>query len=344
MQPQAEDVIYEAANRLAAGLMNSQVGHTYPQLVPVLHVLGMDIRNVFTQLLGHQRSELFFGESPVAKLYEIQTGKKVEVPDRTILKNICPERGFISTHQPWEFILKYFLAGWANPDGDEEWHFFLDGPDPTCPEDYDNQVILNFRRKDAIYHWANNDMQLVLDNFSRSNGKLECPLFHSPYDVDVEMSYIKRTLYDQLLARMLEIWEIQDTLEVNGEYLIHQHYYGTAEAPIQVPDEHNVKQLAVLLNGGMFGISGRSFVYLDDWNGYRLQFSTKRDWNSDPSTILKVSVMHLETEKDYQQDRTIGNWWMNPLLVADLRNDLDGILQGLVDRHELEMKEDPRTV
>lgn len=339
MQPEAENVVYEAANRLAAGLMNNQVGHTYPALVPVLHVLGMDIRNVFTQLLGHQRSELFYGESPTAKLYEIQTGKKVEVPDRAILKNICPESGYRSSQTPWEFILDYFLAGWANPDGDEEWHFFLDGPDPTCPEDYDNQVILNFKRKHAIYYWANNDMQLVLDNFSRSNGKLECPLFHSPYDVDVEIAYIERTLYDQLMAKMLGIWEIEPAPEVESDYLITQHYYGTHENPIEVPDDHNVKQLAILLDHGSFGKANRSYAYLENWNGYRLQFSTKRDWNYAPSNLLKVTVMHLANEQDRNHDRGVNYWWKNPLLVADLKADLDNILQLLISRHELEMKE-----
>jgi hypothetical protein len=334
MQPQAENYVYEAAQRLASGLMNNQIGHVYPALVPVLHTLGMDISNVFTQLLGQQRSEMFYGESPWAKMYEIQTGKKIEVPDRAILKNICPERGFTVPQMPWEDVLDYFLAGWANPEGDEEWHFFLDGP-----EDYDNQVILNFKRKDAVYYWENNDMQLVLPNFARSAARLECPLFHVPYDVDVELSYVQRTLYDQVLARMLEIWEIEPVTVEDSSFLISQHYYGTRENPIEVPDEHNVKQLAVLLEMGGFGKANRSYVYVDDWNGYRLQFSTKRDWNCNPSTILKVSVMHLLNDDDRNHDRTVNYWWKNPLLVADLLADMDNLLQGLIDRHELEMKE-----
>lgn len=334
MQPQAENVIYEAAQRLASGLVNNQIGHAYPALVPVLHVLGMDISNVFTQLLGHMREELFYGESPVALLYEIQTGKKVAVPDRTILKNICPERGYTVPSIPWEDVLKYFLAGWANPEGDDEWHFFLDGP-----EDYNNQVVINFKRKDAVYYWENNDMQLVLPNFARSAARLECPLFHVPYDVDVELSYVKRTLYDQMLARMLEIWEIEPREEVAADNLIHYHYHGKDDNRIEVPDEHNVKQLAILLEMGGFGKANRSYAYVDDWNGYRLQFSTKRDWNYTPSTILKVVVMNLENETDRQQDRTVSNWSKNPLLVADLLESMDELLQSLIDRHELEMKE-----
>ncbi|MNP15379.1 hypothetical protein D3C76_1077340 [compost metagenome] len=182
-------------------------------------------------------------------------------------------------------------------------------------------------------------MQLVVPNFSRSAARLESPLFHVPYDVDVELSYLQRTLYDQLLPRMLEIWEIEPVTVDDASLLISQHYYGTRENPIEVPDEHNVKQLAILLDMGGYSKANRSYVYVDDWNGYRLQFSTKRDWNCNPSTVLKVSVMHLRNEDDRNHDRSVNYWWKNPLLVADLLADMDNLLQGLIDRHELSMKE-----
>jgi hypothetical protein len=330
MLPSNENIVYHMAEQLAANLMNNNVGHAYPQLVPVLQTMGFDLRNVFSQLLGAQRQELFFGEAPWAKLYELQTGRTICVPDRTILKNLCPERGSMVGDRPWEEILKYFLAGWENPEGDEEWHFFLGGP-----TDYDNQVVINFKNMCATYYWANNDMCLTLPVFSHSRGQLTCPLFHEPYDVDVEYPYIQRTLLDQLMAGMLTIWDKANLDPVDSDLLVHQCYYGIDGK--EVKDEDNVKQLAVLFNGNMYSKYGKAYGYVD-WNGYRLQFSTKRDWNSDPSIVLKVAVMHPIDDKN-PHDRSVYNWHKNPLLVADLRADMDTILDQLITQHELSMKE-----
>lgn len=331
MLPENENTVYHMANSLAANLMNNQIGHAYPQLVPVLQVLGMDLRNVFTQLLGAQRQELFFGESPWAKLYELQTGKKIEVPDRTILKNICPDQYTTSSNLPWKNIFQYFIDNWANPEGDEEWHFFLNGP-----TDYGNQVVLNFDSKEAVYYWEKNDMRLTLVNFGESRGALSCPLFNTPYDVDVEFSYIQRTLLDPLLAKMQEVWGTEPKPVLNGDHsklLVHNHYYAGKEVSSEAP----VRQLEVLFDGGMFGYPGRSYAYLT-WKGYRLQFSTHRDWNCDPSTILKVAVLHKDN------DQTVYSWWNNPLLVHDLLNDMDSLLDELLTKHATLIKEDPRAV
>lgn len=334
MLPDNEKLIYDAAQRLSGGLMNNNLGNVYPQMMPVLNQLGHELMGVFTHLLGLQRQELFFGESPWAKLYTIQTGRKIEVPDRTIIKSLTHDRFNSIGNRNWAHILDYFLANWDNDEGDQEWHFFLGGP-----TDYGNQVILNFDSRKASYHWEENDMRMELENFAQSRAALLCPLFHDPYDVDVEYSYIQRTLLDPLLAKMEKVWGIDHVEEEDGDLVISRHYYGTPEAPFTVSEEHNVHQLAALLNGGMFGKMGKSFAYRDDWNGYRLQFSTKRDWSCNPSIILKVAVMHLENDKDRNHDRTVSYWWRNPLLVADLKKDLDSLLQELVDRHELEMKE-----
>jgi len=332
MQPSNEDAVYHMADVLASNLMNNSIGHAYPQLVPVLTTMGLDLRNVFVNMLGSMRQELFFGESPWAKLYELQTGKKIEVPDRTILKNICPDRAVTCGTRQWADIFKYFINNWENPEGDEEWHYFLNGP-----TDYNNQVVLNFDSQKATYYWENNDMELVLDHFGQSRGALSCPMFHTPYAVDVEYSYIQRTLLDPLLASMLEIWGIDPetvTLENDSKLLIHNHYYGDGK---ELPDESPIRQLEVLFDGSMFGYPARSYTCLP-WREYRLQFSTHKDWNCNPSTVLKVAVMNKDN------DHTVHSWWKNPLLVHDLLEDMDSLFDELLTKHATLIKEDPRAV
>lgn len=334
MQPDTENMVNCLVDKLNHDLMNSSASRAYPQLVPDLMNLGHNLKNVFINLLASNRRELFFGEEPWAKLYELQTGNRICVPDKSIIKNLCSSNFVTVGDRPWSHILKYFLDGWANPEGDEEWHFFLDGP-----TDYNNQVVLNFDSKEATYYWEKNDMQMTLPDFSRSSAVLSSPMFHTPYDVDVEYSYIERTLLDQLLARMLEIWEIEETAEVSHDLFIHEHYHGTSQVPVKLPDDHDVNRLSLLLNAGKYSQYDRAtYSYVDySWKDYTLQFSTKRDWSYSPSIVLKVSVM--APEQPHGGQRPVSSWWKNPLLVADLKHDLDGIIKTLLVDQEQPTKE-----
>lgn len=324
MLPNNESLVYHMAQTLASNLMNNQLGYAYPQLVPVLQVLGMDIQNVFSNLLGHQRAELFFGESPWAKLYELQTGKKIAVPDKAIIKHLTNDRMVSCGKIPMGAILDYFLK--YRDYEDDEMVFFIDG-------DHENQVCLDLKTKKAKYYWRDNDMRLELTDFAQSRGYLSCPLFHEPYDVDVDYAYIERTLLDPLYARIIgDKWPI----EQSGENILHQHYFGSMADPKKVADESNVRQLMVLLDGGMYSRHAQSYVYWD-WKEYRLQFSVRRDWNYAPPQAFQMSISTYP-ENNNGQPRTVYDWWKNPLLVSDLLNDMDSILDDIITEHELSMR------
>lgn len=326
MLPNNESAVYHQAQVLASNLMNHNVGHAYPMLQPVLHILGADLVNVFSNLLGHQRSELFFGESPWAKLYELQTGKKVAVPDKAIIKHLTNDRFVSCGKLPMGAILDYFLK-WRDYE-DDEMVFFIDG-------DHEEQVCLDLKTKKATYYWRDNDMRLELTNFAQSRGFLSCPLFHEPYDVDVDYDYVERTLLDPLYARIIgDKWPI----EQSGEKILHEHYFGSMADPKKVTDESNVRQLMVLLDGGMYSRHSRSYTHWD-WKEYRLQFSVRRDWQYCPAQVFQVSLSTYP-EDPAGQPRAVDSWWKNPLLVSDLLNDMDGILDDLITEHELSMRGD----
>lgn len=326
MQPNNESTVYHMAETLAANLRNHNIINAYPMLQPVLHILGIDLLNVFSQMLGSQRQELFYGESPWAKLYEIQTGKKIEVPDKTILKNLTHDRSITSGSRPMSAILDYFLKYRTYEDDEFVFH----------NHENNDQVTVDLKTRKAKFWWANNDMTLELTKFDESRGHLNCPLFNEPYDVDMDYAALNRLLLDQMYEFMLD--KGQYFVEVEAKYLLMQHYFGSVAEPIRVADDSNVRQLMVLLDGGMYSKWNRSYATIN-WKEWVLQFSVERDWNYAPPMVFKVVIQTHPTDKDRGQPQSVYNWHKNPLLVKDLLSDMDGLLDQLITQHELSMKE-----
>ena len=337
MLPDNENMVMNMAETLAQNLMSNSLGSSYPQLVPVLQVMGMDLRNVFNQLMGSMRSELFFGESPWAKMYTLHTGKKIGVPRRTnIIENLAQDRWTKSSSRP----LKDILAYWAIHRPDER-----DGDDCIIfPHRYENgereQVEVDLSTGQASIEWSENDMELTLPEFQYNKGLLSCPLFEAPYSVALDMTYLNEVLYDPLYNHL-----VGDCKPVNPEkteWLLMEHYWGTQANPEEGAGESGFNQLRVLLTGEMYSKYGSSYVTFE-WRGYRIQLSSKRDWDygarGDISQIVYISSVGVDNASARNGIDYINNWHQNPLLVHDLLNDMDGIVDDLLTKHELSMKE-----
>lgn len=335
MLPDNEEMVMSMAGTLARNLMNNSVGHAYPQLVPVLQIMGIDIQNVFNQLMGSMRSELFFGESPWAKMYTLQHGKKIGIPRKVpIIENLSAGSYTKSPNRPLKAIVEYWMIHRpVERDGDEE--FVFNHYDPEH-----DQVNIDMNTGEVVICWDNNDMTLTLPAFDKNHGVLTCPLFEKPYDVTIESSYLDSMMYTPLYNYVVGSEHREPPEKI--EWLLMDHYWGTQANPEEGASTSGFNQLRVLLTGEMYSKHGSSYVTFD-WRGYRVQLSSKRDWDygarGDISQIVYVSSVGVDNINARNGVDYINDWYRNPLLVNDLLADFDSIVDDLLTKHELSMKE-----
>jgi hypothetical protein len=335
MLPDNEEMVMNMAENLARNLMGNSLSSSYPQLVPVLQMMGMDLRNVFNQMMGGMRSELFFGESPWAKLYTMQTGKKIGVPRKEpIIENLAAEHWNRSPSRPLRAIMDYWMVNRPEErDGDDEFVFNTYDPEH-------DQVTVDMRTGETVFCWDNNEMQLTLPEFHQNKGLLTCPLFEKPYGVTVEAAYLDKMLYTPLYEYMVgtEHREPPEKLE----WLLMDHYWGTQANPEEGAGESAFNQLRILLAGEMYTKYEVNHTWFE-WRGYRVKLSSKRDWDYSArggiSDIVYISSVGIDDVNARDGIVYINDWYRNPLLVNDLLNDMDGIADDLLTRHELSMKE-----
>ncbi|MNZ74459.1 hypothetical protein D3C78_929080 [compost metagenome] len=229
MLPQNESALFSALMCLAENLNNHHSLSAYPQMQPLFMQAASNLQMIANTGLGNMRQEMFFGKTPWAKLYELQTGKKIAVPGYTkILENIAPERFTKVPQRPFKEILDYWKTNRPNPEGKEEFVY----------NDYEfehQQTTIDYKTGEAVFWWDNNDMRLTLPKFWESRGFLTCPLFDEPYEVAVDMTYMQHMLLGPLYEEIVGEENIEPFEE---KHLLMNLFYGaTVEERVQLEDD-----------------------------------------------------------------------------------------------------------
>lgn len=330
MLPSDEGMLYSVLTNASSELRNNSQLNAYPMLVPVLNNLAGNLDNAIHHALGIMRKGMFDGTSPWAKLYTLTTGKEIRIPDMKMLGNLAASSAYRITLNGLDVMFDYFIKHWDNPDADEE--FIIHSDDPMVPE----QIVINLKTKKATFFFTNNDLKMELDAFYSTNAAVTSPLFHEPYLVVVDSAWQSKWLAEPVFEHMLGLYGASLVTYGSPKDVLHEHYYGTKDAPIEVGGDAPILLLTSLFSLYTYTKHGLNTTTYE-WNGYRLVFSNVRDYFAIPYDSIAVDVQ-AETGTD-GYFRTVNDWHKNPFLVHDLRKDLDGIIARLLELHDLSMKE-----
>lgn len=326
MIPSNEMAIAEALKDLSASLGNSQAFSAYPQLSGVFYGLQANLQNLVGIMLMTQRDEALYGKTEAAKLYALQYKQTHAIP-QGVLKSIGPQTYTETCNLPLIGIAKYAQAYRGLTAKTLQFTSVVNGIETYASVDLDS-----FH---AFIGWKDHALTLSMPEIIRNRSEVKGPLFHEPYIVDIDPAYLHNVLYSHMYSRLVK--DEHRAVEEPKALLIH-HYFGTKDAPIELPGDHPLIQLRHLVNAGLYGKGEYSFATID-WKDYTLSFSTQRDWNFHESLLLTVDVQEKKegTPFDRHRSRSVYNWWKNPLLVNDLLADMDSLIDKALTAHELEL-------
>lgn len=333
MIPSNELAIAKAIETLAGSLNDGHAFSAYPQLSGVFYGLQANLQNLVGIMLMTQRDEALYGKTEAAKLYALQYKQTHALPEG-ILKSIGQQQWYGSCDRPLAGIVKYARE-------------YRGLSQTTLELTTDEATLTTFARIDlesleVHISWKDCALSLRLPNVTLGRGEVNGPLFHEPYTVEVDSAYLDRVLYSPMFEFL--VGPERRPVEEPKALLIH-HYFGTKDAPIELPGDHPLIQLRHLVNAGLYGKGEYSFATID-WKDYTLSFNTQRDWNFHESLLLTVDVQEKKegTPFERHRGRSVYNWWKNPLLVNDLLADMDSLIDKALTAHELELAGQPGTV
>jgi len=342
MTPTHEDALYHAIMQAVTDLPNDSSLQAYPQLRTLFVSLSIGIQNAANIALAQQRTEYLYGLTPWAKLYKLQTGRDLELP-QGIIKNLCPDMYVTPSPRKIRDIVTYTLRFHALTDdpvlGENVPHYLVFKNDPT-------HVAVDLDALSAVVTWVNNDMTMTFKDISSPKALISCPLFTEPFEVEVTAEYLDNTVvgpvYRELVGGDLIEESLRNDYAGSPAKLVMGHYYGNGHVPA---DDHPVKQLTHLLVNNMYTTRGKCTA-TSVMNGYAVTFGVDYNYAQQPGypnhIISIVTVKPMSIENTLHQH--LHDWSKNPLLVRDLLNNLDRMLVDMLIQHEHSMRDDPTAV
>lgn len=340
MLPSSEAAVINALQMTCDNLTNNNPGlSAYPQLNGTFYQLASNIEILIGTMITTQREELLFGKTQAAKLYELQFRQAHAVP-AGVLKSLNPERWNESATMPLLHILEYAKRVRRSTTGTIKYtvdHVTDQATETTPAFTRTAHVTIDIRTKETFIAWMGHAVRVRLPSFDNAKAFVEGPLFHEPIEVALDTAFLGAVVWSPLYSKL--VGEEHLTVE-EDKYLLMDHYFSSGRVSSE-DIEHPVVQLRSLLNDEIFGSRNMGFVDIE-WNGYIVQFSTKRDYSRQESLLLTVRVM--EPYSPHSMPRmgsgtTVSNWWKNSLLVNDLLRDLDNLIDQLLTRHDQEETE-----
>ncbi|QTH80364.1 hypothetical protein PA10_00164 [Pseudomonas phage pPa_SNUABM_DT01] len=330
-----ENEVYHQMMILAQGSGQHHALSAYPHLQALFFEQASNMQNLTNMFFQRHREELFYGLTPWAMLYKLQTGRDIKLPTPAIVKYLADSNRVEVSPIPIKEIARYAKSYRldklpASMRESERWGHSFKKDTVT--------VDISLADQSATISWDNNDMYLNMPDFGASRAEVHCPLFHAPYTIHLEHSFLNSVLYDPLVDMLIGDEAI--TLDFESKYLLMDHYFGTRQEPKELPTEHPFVQLRHLLNTSSYGKAGKSTIRLKVNNDYSIAISATRDWNFHESLVVKIDSAYRHYEKDGEmKEDSIWNstWEKNPLFVRDIIANLPRMIDEALAEHERQL-------
>lgn len=315
-----ENQLLANINQLKTLLSNDSYLSAYPALQGMFYGIHAGLDNISITVLCNQRREIIHGVNQVSMLYKVMTGKTVAIPDN-IVYNYNPSSEL--TRYPSRSVagIVDYAKRWHGLDN--EILEFKSGDTTAEYNTEDNSVVVKFEGSDAY---------LKFDNAGNDKALYHSPLLHEPMTLSMDISWMHSTFHQPVIDLLC----LKEHIVDDGKKVLDE-LWNTPDENFQTKEiPESVKQLMVLLSGHMYGKAHRGFCRYQ-LNGYEITLETEERWvpaHHYAPKITTVTVLGPSKNSVYQ-------WYLNPLLVMDIRDTIEAKAEELLKIHELEMKEDP---
>jgi hypothetical protein len=313
-----EEQVLTVINQMAQVMGDPSYVSAYPALHGMFVSMRMGLDALTGTILGSMRREAVHGMDQAAMLYKIVTGKSAGIPE-----------GFIENFNPLNGISSYpkrTVSGIVNYA--KKWH----GLDNEILTFNQNGTIAEYNTEDNSVKvlFEGSDAYLVLESADSNRAKFHSPLMYEPLTISVNVLWMEQT-FSKPLIDLLCVQEhiVDDSKEVLG------NLWDTPDAHFKTREMPEAgTQLKVLLSGRMYGRACRGFCRFN-FNGYQFTLETEECWEPTRHHKFKITTVTM-----VDGGSTVYQWYHNPILVMDLRDNIEHIMKDLLDKHELEMKEE----
>lgn len=313
-----ENELLDNIDRLNTLLADGSYLSAYPALQGMFFGIQNGLNAISSTVLCNQRREIVHGLNQASMLYKIMTGKTVGIPDNIVL-NYNPSTAI--TRYPARSVVG--IVDYA-----KQWH----GLDNEILTFNQNGAIAEYNTEDNSVKvlFEGSDAYLVFGSADNNRAKFHSPLMYEPLTISVNVQWMEQT-FSKPLIDLLCVQEhiVDDSKEVLD------NLWDTPDAYFKIremPEAGN--QLQALLSGRMYGRACRGFCRFQ-LNGYQFTLETEECWEPTHHHKFKITTVTM-----IDGGSTVYQWYHNPILVMDLRDNIEHIMKDLLDKHELEMKEE----
>ncbi len=321
-----------------ASICDSSQFSAYPQLQYPFFNIANTLRAGIQEIMDRDRAEAIFGKTPWAKLYQIQTGKRHDIPEEIIESVSLTDRpNYYGAVPPLRDIYDY-----ARKYRDNHYvtHFETSG----ITGDF-GTVWFSQDPFEARVEFHDSDVQLIIP-IEKPEGHVHGPLFHEPYRVVVKTSWMTDVIWGPLFKRLVgdEDIEVSD----NGKFVIHDQLFKEEDKfSDEELDNHPGIQLYKLLAGCDYrqtptaGGNGVAKVMLND--DYLVALVGHREWSKRFSDVIGINAVYrlgdMVEGGNNRAATPIHGWARNPLLVRDIMASAERLVKTALENHHANMKE-----
>lgn len=315
-----ENQLLANIDKLTSLLSDSSYLSAYPALQGMFCGIRAGLNDISSTVLYNQRREIVHGLNQVSMLYKTMTGKTVGIPDNIVLD-----------YNPSTAIIRYPARSVVGiVDYAKQWHGldneileFKFGDTTSEYNTEDNSVVVKFQGSEAY---------LKFENAGNNKALYHSPLLHEPMTLSMDISWMFNTFHQPVIDLLC----LKEHIVDDGKKVLDE-LWNTPDENFQAREmPESVKQLMVLLSGHMYGKAHRGFCRYQ-LNGYEITLETEERWAPTHHIAPKITtVTTLEPSRN-----SVYQWYLNPLLVMDIRDTIEAKADELLKIHELEMKEDP---
>jgi len=321
-----------------ASICNSSQFSAYPQMQYPFFNIANTLRAGIQEIMDQERAEAIFGKAPWAKLYQIQTGKRHDIPEAIIESvSLTVRSSYYGAVPPLRDIYDYARKYRDN-------HYVTHFENSGITGDF-GTVRFSQDPFEARVEFRDSDAHLVIP-IEKPEGHVHGPLFHEPYRVVVKSSWMTDVIWEPLFKRFVG-GEAIDVID-NGKFVIHdQLFKDEYKFSDEELDGHPAIQLYKLLSRCDYrqtteaNGNGVAKVMLND--DYLIVLAGYREWSKRFSDVIGIDAVYRlgdVVEGANCRDATpIHGWARNPLLVRDIMESAEHLVKTALENHHTNMKE-----
>lgn len=325
-----KNLLSELLNNALTNSVNSAL-NAYPQLRDYVGSVQRTLAGIVETTIIEEADLELSGDAPWAMLYTLNYGRKICIPDRrSVLQspNVIVPCGHIHHVPDLRSIVDYMLTH----RNITEMGFMVSAHLP------ETEIIINAQENWGKIRFDNNDMTLFIPKLHSTIAHVECPLFDVPREVLLNAEWMIENITKPLHIELTGVpYDRRLSPEMISRHLIIDHYF-TEQGENKLAGDHPYNVLYDIMDRGQFRNQPSIANKACPNNGYTAMLEFKKNlyvviyMQDHPNRSLYMKVLTIGRVFTVVDgvEKSMTQWYENPLLVRDIEDEMDDILNRLV--------------